>query len=758
MEQESEKRMPVQSGSEDGAAIITELSHSPDLFPVPSEIELETPGYESIFAQEQETLGCSGSLLRSHSSELVKIEAACQRLIAVRAPIVVSMTQSEAARQIRSSQDMALQTAELEQTLGALEARQKLLFAEVRGVARQSTDLSEQIPPRVHKISEHVLGVIAYCAELSSLRDSGVAVDSEFIEESLSVCDNLAHFQSLLANDQLAHQSSLRLLQEECESIARRTERLEAAKRQFQDAVKLNGTIQQRLAELELEVAKLASCCTLPDRRQQSAARQPVKVSPDLPAAIDCRMSQLLCLSTATRNKAADWSQLLVITPPERSHDDINGSSRVPSLSPTQSRLPRSESLLRNAAPGFSLPDLIFHLTNPQMTEPLPLKHFLLTYPYVVTPFNLLRYLILRFCATPSRNRRVSARQHQKQSQIRVLNVLKLWLEFYPEDFLESDTALLGLLRDFLVNSVTDSFRSVCSKMVGRIENALLKASNQLPLLIGAPPVSDFTNPSIAELPELLEGLSPQHMFAAVSPKESARQLTLSVFEIFSHLRRSEFLNAAWSKEGKDSNAPHVQRLVQDFNQLSGFVVAHILSFDSFDKRTRALEYCTRLAIEASELLNFHTTIAIVSALQHSSIFRLKRSWEALPLDLSLAFKDRSALLRDNSKLLRQRIETASAPCIPYIGIYLTDLTFLEDGNPLYLESGLINAVKLDMIGKRIAEFMSFRTPPYNFHHLPAVIKVFQDTSIIMADEESYRRSLQLEPPLKTTPLPIASI
>ena len=41
--------------------------------------------------------------------------------------------------------------------------------------------------------------------------------------------------------------------------------------------------------------------------------------------------------------------------------------------------------------------------------------------------------------------------------------------------------------------------------------------------------------------------------------------------------------------------------------------------------------------------------------------------------------------LRWPSVPLRQTIACASPPCIPFLGLYLTDITFMEDGSPDYL-------------------------------------------------------------------------
>ena len=42
-------------------------------------------------------------------------------------------------------------------------------------------------------------------------------------------------------------------------------------------------------------------------------------------------------------------------------------------------------------------------------------------------------------------------------------------------------------------------------------------------------------------------------------------------------------------------------------------------------------------------------------------------------------------------------------PSIPYLGIYLSDLTFIEEGTPNFTEKGLLNFAKMRMVRIRLA-------------------------------------------------------
>jgi len=62
----------------------------------------------------------------------------------------------------------------------------------------------------------------------------------------------------------------------------------------------------------------------------------------------------------------------------------------------------------------------------------------------------------------------------------------------------------------------------------------------------------------------------------------------------------------------------------------------------------------------------------------------------------------------------RKRLHDASPPAIPYIGVYLSDLTFTEDGNADKLEH-LINFGKRRLVYRVIEEVRQYQVTPYNF-------------------------------------------
>lgn len=102
-----------------------------------------------------------------------------------------------------------------------------------------------------------------------------------------------------------------------------------------------------------------------------------------------------------------------------------------------------------------------------------------------------------------------------------------------------------------------------------------------------------------------------------------------------------------------------------------------------------------------------------------------------------------------NFQTYRDIVHSVNPPCIPFLGIYLQDLTFIEDGNPDYLRgsSNLINFAKRQKTAQVILELKQFQSFAYNFHTIEpfqAFIKSQLDLSYDI--DKLYERSVKLEP------------
>jgi len=142
-----------------------------------------------------------------------------------------------------------------------------------------------------------------------------------------------------------------------------------------------------------------------------------------------------------------------------------------------------------------------------------------------------------------------------------------------------------------------------------------------------------------------------------------------------------------------------------------------------------------RLIVALYEVNNFNACQEIMSGLADSSIYRLRRTWikvEEKDKKLWQQYKDVTQKLSpaQNWKTYRANLKLANPPCVPYLGVYLTDLTFIEDGNKNFLtiKSGrtdLINLEKMRMQALLILDIMLYQQTPYNFEKVAPIHDFF---------------------------------
>lgn len=225
---------------------------------------------------------------------------------------------------------------------------------------------------------------------------------------------------------------------------------------------------------------------------------------------------------------------------------------------------------------------------------------------------------------------------------------------------------------------------------------------------------------------------------------------------MFRRIQPKEFLNQAWNDPKKLELAPNITTLIERFNWISLLISTIIVKLRVSAERAQMIKKFIQTAEHCLELRNYNTLMEIVSGLSSAPIGRLKQTWEGVPAKYHNRFHDlESTTSTDkNFKTLRHLTTNVPPPKIPYLGIPLADLTFIEDGNPDTVQSKavnsrqselLINFTKRQLLTTVIMEMQTCQQQPYQFKTV-GVLRDYLLAFPVLPGQQVYEYSLKREP------------
>ncbi|KAK5405063.1 Ras guanine nucleotide exchange factor bud5 [Exophiala xenobiotica] len=357
--------------------------------------------------------------------------------------------------------------------------------------------------------------------------------------------------------------------------------------------------------------------------------------------------------------------------------------------------------------------------------------------------------------------------------RLRVYNVLKGWMESHWRHDCD-DTALpiiVGLARESMIPvlpmagnrilELAEQVSSATGPIVPRVVSSMGKTSTSSAAYID--PSSPLPNPIISK--SQLTALRMWKMGGAsvsileFDPLELARQITLKTSKIFCSILPEELLGTEWTKRSS-SLAVNVRALSTLSTDISNLVSDSVLQLEEPKRRAAIVKQWVKIANRCLELHNYDALMAIVCALDSTNIKRMRKTWEGVPQKTKSVFEELCKVVdvSKNYSVLRQRVLSHLPPCLPFIGVYLTDLTMVDSAypatRPLATDRGKISVINLDKhmnTAKIISDLQRFQIP-YRFAEIPELQTWMQDQLVRVrsAGEKSfqmhYRRSLILEP------------
>lgn len=377
---------------------------------------------------------------------------------------------------------------------------------------------------------------------------------------------------------------------------------------------------------------------------------------------------------------------------------------------------------------GGTIVKLIERLTHPKFIDSEFIFEFMYSYRSFISSLELLGHFRHRFSAP------ASSEDERKIIRQRTCEVLAIWIEKASNDFEEVD-----MQKQFL-HFLNSDIRAYDSAVANRLAKSIQQATIS--------PFASFGKTASMITPPVIKPFGATLM--SFSEKELARQLTLVEHQLYKVVEFSELIGLKWTK--KPEEAPNLTSLIAHFNRVSGWVATTVIMEPKAKARAKLVAFFLHLAAEFLELNNLSGVMEVLSGLNNAAIGRLKKTWlSARKKPENVALWDKIAHLmkpEGNYKEYRQYLASLRPPCIPYIGLYLSDLTFIEDGNPDNLDSRpeLINFKKFRMVSSIVKQILLYQTTQYSLMTETTIRSYIQNNLNTMTDKDLYEESLQIEP------------
>lgn len=370
---------------------------------------------------------------------------------------------------------------------------------------------------------------------------------------------------------------------------------------------------------------------------------------------------------------------------------------------------------------GGSVDAMIVHASAVNRNDFLFQEAFLTTYRTFITPTELMDKLLYRFQKfhhAPDKKKKVAGNGFALL--IRIID------EVRANELAENTTKkIMDLVFELLCQGDLMLAKILRKKIIEKCESKQITAD---------------IFPSMTIMSSISLQTSPSDMLH-VKSHDIAEQMTLLDAELFQKIEIPEVL--LWAKEQSEEQSPNLTTFTEHFNKMSYWVRTRILTQEEAKDREKYFMKFIKVMRHLRKLNNFNSYLAILSAVDSAPIRRLE--WQRPNLEVLKEF----CQLIDSSgsfRAYRHALAETEPPCIPYIGLILQDLTFINIGNQDFLPDGNINFAKRWQQFHILDSMRRFKKDKYEMKKSERILSVFNNFDDCLSEESLWQISEKIKP------------
>lgn len=220
-----------------------------------------------------------------------------------------------------------------------------------------------------------------------------------------------------------------------------------------------------------------------------------------------------------------------------------------------------------------------------------------------------------------------------------------------------------------------------------------------------------YISTDILSIEKVMEADSHISFLLSYDSKSLADHFTIIEKDILQEIDWKELIELKWNKELVPVNSwleiivnddyfhknRGVNLVIARFNLMVNWIISEILMSKTQLERISIISRLIHIAHNCYVLQNFSTLMQIILGLMSEKVLKLKETWKNLPPGDILILKNLEELsspLKNfvNIRLCINRIKPSNG-CIPFVGLYLSDLIFNAE-RPAFIKTQIPHAAK----------------------------------------------------------------